>query len=193
MSSKISQHYIEKKHLRTSWVKKIFFLKKYIFFECWKFPTSNPFKPKHSHGPCKSHTHSLGSQIISSHMCSKISQHYIEKKHFRTSWVKKIILFFIFFFECWKFPTSNPFKPKYSHWPGRSYTHSLGSQIISSHMCPKISQHYIENKHFRTPWVKKIILFVYIFFECWKFPTSNPFKPKHSHGPCRSHTHSLGS
>ena len=32
-----------------------------FFFECWKFPTSNPFKPKHSHGPCKSHTHSLGS------------------------------------------------------------------------------------------------------------------------------------
>ena len=74
------------------------------------------------------------------------------------------IIFFICFFECWKFPTSNPFKPKYSHWPGRSHTHSLGSQIISSHMCPKISQHYIENKHFRTPWVKMIILFVYILF-----------------------------
>ena len=99
MSSKISQHYIEKKHLRTSWVKNIIFLKKNIFFfECWKFPTSNPFKPKHSHGPCRSHTHSLGSQIISSHMSSKISQHYIEKKHLRTSWVKKIIIFVIYIF-----------------------------------------------------------------------------------------------
>ena len=93
MSSKISQHYIEKKHLRTPWVKKIFLI---YFFECWKFPTSNPFKPKHSHGPCKSHTHSLGSQIISSHMSSKISQHYIEKKHLRTPWVKKIFLIYIF-------------------------------------------------------------------------------------------------
>ena len=93
-------------------------------------------------------------------MSSKISQHYIEKNISEPLGSRRF--FNIYFFECWKFPTSNPFKPKYSHWPGRSYTHSLGSQIISSHMCPKISQHYIENKHFRTPWVKKIFL-IYIF------------------------------
>ena len=97
MSSKISQHYIEKKHLRTSWVKKIIFFNIY-FFECWKFPTSNPFKPKHSHGPCRSHTHSLGSQIISSHMSSKISQHYIEKKNISEPLGSRRLLFFVIYF-----------------------------------------------------------------------------------------------
>ena len=59
--------------------RRFFLFNYFFFFKCWKFPTSNPFKPKHSHGPCRSYTHSLGSQIISSHMSSKISQHYIEK------------------------------------------------------------------------------------------------------------------
>ena len=44
------------------------------------------------------------------------------------------------------------------------YIYPIQSRLlISSHMSSKISQHYIEKKHLRTSWVKKIYIYIYIY------------------------------